>query len=153
MITTHVFRTILRDALRPFNERFTRASELEHRRGSCPPQTDPRGTDSILLLACAAVHREWLIHILIVHSVRSGEPSSWPCLGAPASAWAMHASGYQGASSVYFRSRPYNCVRVIPNRRAAFALFPSDSDRTSSMVRRSMSDKRGSRRGVTTLET
>src|SRR5580700_11643321 len=42
-------------------------------------------------------------------------------------------------SSLYFRSRPYNCVRVIPNRRAAFDLFPSDSDRTSSMVRRSMS--------------
>src|ERR1700681_2095 len=61
MITTHVFRTILRDALRPFNERFTRASELEHRRGSCPPQTDPRGTDSILLLACAAVHRKLTI--------------------------------------------------------------------------------------------
>jgi hypothetical protein len=56
-------------------------------------------------------------------------------------------------SSVYFRSRPYNCVRVIPNRRAAFDLFPSDSDRTSSMVRRSMSDKRGSRRGARTLET
>jgi hypothetical protein len=31
--------------------------------------------------------------------------------------------GVQAPSSPYLRSRPYSCVRVMPSRRAAFALF------------------------------
>src|SRR6266850_6443785 len=59
--------------------------------------------------------------------------------------------GVQARSSLYLRSRQYNCVRVIPNRRAAFDLFQALSWRTCSIVRRSTSDRCGGRSGATTL--
>ena len=54
-------------------------------------------------------------------------------------------------SSPYLRSRPYSCVRVIPNLRAAFDLFQSVSWSACSMARRSTSGRLRRRRGATKL--
>ena len=46
----------------------------------------------------------------------------------------------RAGSSPCLRRRQYNCVRVIPNRRAAFDLFPSVSRSACSIACRSTSD-------------